>query len=65
MMRSPTLIGTFVLLFVIADGCTSVKRYKSATYKGEDQTLVDMSLFGTRLGDPDPALTGKSRGRVL
>lgn len=30
-------------------GCTSVKRFKSANYKGVDHSLVDMTLFGASL----------------
>lgn len=31
------------------DGCSSVKRFKSAAYKGEDNSLVNVDLFNTRL----------------
>lgn len=31
------------------DGCSTVKRYKSASWKGEDNSLVNMELFGARL----------------
>ncbi len=41
------MIATTMLLLV--DGCSSVKRYKSASWKGEDNSLVNMELFGARL----------------
>ena len=46
------LIAGSLLLFTIT-GCTTVKRFKTADYKGEDNSLVDVELFNTRLsGEP-------------
>ena len=41
------LAGPVLLLF--ASSCTSVKRFKSAEYKGSDNALVDVELFSSRL----------------
>ncbi len=49
-----------LIVLVIASGCTSVKRFKSASYKGEDHSLVDMELFGTRLERPGQVQDGKN-----
>ena len=48
------------ILLVIASGCTSVKRFKSATYKGQDDSLVDMALFGARLDAPGVEMKGRN-----
>lgn len=37
------------LLLYLFTGCTSAKRFKSASFIGEDNTLVDMELFGAEL----------------
>lgn len=42
------------MLFIL-NGCTSVKRFKSAAYKGADSKLVEVELFHTRLSG-EPAL---------
>ena len=47
------LFAGSVLLFSLC-GCTSVKRFKTAAYKGEDNRLVEVDLFHTRLS-ADPA----------
>lgn len=41
------IAGALVLLTIAA--CTSVKRFKSVDYKGEDNTLVDVELFNARI----------------
>jgi hypothetical protein len=41
------LAGTVLLLLL--SSCTSVKRFKSAEYKGADNALVDVELFSSRL----------------
>ena len=53
------LLSGFLLLIIIA-GCTSVKRYKSATWVGEDNSLVDMDLFGARLSPQGSEVMEKS-----
>ncbi len=53
------LIAGSILIFIVS-GCTSVKRFKSATYKGEDDSLVDMALFGARLDPPGQEAEGKN-----
>ena len=52
MIKKNFLITGLLLLFTIC-GCTTVKRFKTAEYKGEDNKLVDVELFNARLsGDP-------------
>jgi len=41
------LAGALLLLTIAA--CTSVKRFKSVDYKGEDNSLVDVELFNARI----------------
>jgi len=48
MIKKTFLITGSLLLFTIC-GCTTVKRFKTAEYKGEDNKLVDVELFHTRL----------------
>ncbi|MEN8202726.1 MAG: hypothetical protein ABFS28_09040 [Bacteroidota bacterium] len=45
------LLSVSLLLFIVS-GCSSVKRHKSAEWKGQDNSLVDMELFGASLGNP-------------
>lgn len=59
-MKILTHLSAGLFLILLFSSCTSVKRYKSADYKGEDHTLVDMSLFGTSLDRPSIDHTGKS-----
>ncbi len=56
-MKKLSLLLTGILLLFSITGCTSVKRFKSVSYKGQDNTLVDMELFGSRLtmNDVEPA----------
>lgn len=54
MKKPPQLLSVNVWVFVtviilLVNGCSSVKRYKSASWKGEDNSLVNMELFGARL----------------
>jgi len=48
MKRHLFLVAGPLIIFLFT-GCTSVKRFKSADYISEDNTLVDMKLFGARL----------------
>ncbi len=48
MSKTKVLLTGSLLLFTLC-GCTSVKRFKTAEYKGEDNSLVDVELFNTRL----------------
>jgi hypothetical protein len=57
-MKFISLIGAG--LIILSSGCTSVKRFRSASYRGEDPDLVDMELFGTRLEPPGDPGAGKS-----
>jgi len=50
-MRKLSFLMTGFILLLIISSCTSVKRFKSAAYKGEDDTLVLVELFNTRLSD--------------
>lgn len=48
-MKKPPRLLSILLLLSFATGCSSVKRYKSATWMEEDNTLVNMELFGATL----------------
>jgi len=48
-MRKSIFLITGVLLLFVLNSCTTVKRFKSAEYKGEDNKLVNVELFNTRL----------------
>jgi hypothetical protein len=53
-MKTRSFTWMVVIVLMINSGCTTVKRYKSASFRGEDHTLVDISLFGTALDDLSP-----------
>ena len=59
-MKTFILPRAGLLLLVIIAGCTSVKRFKSAEYKGEDNALVDMNLFGSSLDQSAPEPPGRN-----
>lgn len=59
-MKNPAKISAWLLLFFLLFSCTSVKRFKSASYKGEDHGLVDMELFEATLDDPNGGVAGKN-----
>ena len=48
-MRNFILLLAGLVLLLFASSCTSVKRFKSADYKGADNALVDVELFSSRL----------------
>lgn len=48
-MRNKILLLAGLLLLLLVSACTSVKRFKSASYKGTDNALVDVELFSSRL----------------
>lgn len=49
-----------LLILSLVSGCTSVKRFKSADYKGQDNSLVEMSLFSARLDQQLPDRSGQN-----
>jgi len=52
MMRKYAFLIGSISLFIIT-GCTSVRRFKTADYKGVDNSLVEVTLFNARLlGEP-------------
>lgn len=59
-MKILTLTLAAMVLLMSGTACTSVKRFKSATYKGEDLALVDMALFGASLDALDSETAGKN-----
>lgn len=59
-MKSLTLPCAGLLLLALFSGCTSVKRFKSVQYKGEDNSLVDMALFGASLNQEGQEAMGKN-----
>jgi hypothetical protein len=48
MSKFSFLLSGSLLLFIMT-GCTTVKRFKTAQFSGEDNTLVDVELFNARL----------------
>jgi hypothetical protein len=53
MMRKYAFLITGSLLLFIITGCTTVRRFKTADYKGVDNSLVEVTLFNARLsGEP-------------
>jgi len=48
------------LLLLLVSGCSSVKRHKSAEWKGQDNSLVDMDLFGASLEHPAGELADRN-----
>lgn len=59
MKKLPILLSGILLLSIIS-GCSSVKRFKSVSYKAQDNTLVDMDLFGSRLTMDETAAVEKN-----
>ena len=59
MKKLSPLLAVFLLLF-FTTGCTSVKRYKSAIWKEQDNSLVDMELFGARLTQPGSEVSDRN-----
>jgi hypothetical protein len=52
-MRKYAFLITGSLSLFIITGCTTVRRFKAAEYKGVDNSLVEVTLFNTRLlGEP-------------
>jgi len=51
-MKKPSLLLSVCLLLFLTAGCSSVKRHKSAQWKAQDNSLVDMELFGASLEHP-------------
>lgn len=59
MKKAPLLFsGLFILLLLT--GCTSLKRYRSATFKARDNTLAGMDLFGYQLTPSGTSPAGKN-----
>jgi hypothetical protein len=48
-MRNKILLLGGLLFLLFSSSCTSVKRFKSADYKGTDNALVDVKLHSSRL----------------
>ncbi len=59
-MKNLITPGVALLIIILITGCTKVKRFKSADYKGVDHSLVDMSLFGASLDQPISQAEGLS-----
>jgi hypothetical protein len=59
-MRTFSFLFTGLLLLFALTACTSVKRFKSVEYKGEDNTLVDVELFSARISDDPVAVKEKN-----
>lgn len=54
-MRTFNFLLSGAILLLTLTACTSVKRFRSADFKGEDNSLVDVELFNTRLS-PEPGM---------
>jgi len=48
-MRNKILLLAGLLFLLFGSSCTTVKRFKSADYKGTDNALVDVELYNSRL----------------
>lgn len=59
MRKISFLIAGTVLLFTLCR-CTTVKRFKTADYKGTDKELVDVELFNTQLSAESAGITEKN-----
>jgi len=59
-MRKFSFLIAWVLLLLAITACTSVKRFKSVEYKGEDNSLVDVELFNARISDEAVAVREKN-----
>lgn len=53
------LLAGFLMLLTIS-ACTSVKRFKTVAYKGEDNSLVDVELFNARISAEPAELRQKN-----
>lgn len=59
-MKKPSLLLSVCILLFVVSACSSVKRYNSAEWKGQDNSLVDMELFGARLEQTYSETAGKN-----
>ena len=59
-MKKLSLLLSATLLLLFVTGCTSVKRFRSAAYISQDNSLVDMDLFGSRLTTGGIELSGRN-----
>lgn len=59
-MRKKYILIAGAVLLCSLGGCTSVKRFKSAEYKGTDNALVEVDLFHTRLSTEGPVIEEKN-----
>ena len=51
-MKNPALLLCGGCMLLIQMSCTSVKRFKTASYQSEDNSLVQVDLYSTQLTDP-------------
>jgi hypothetical protein len=58
-MKAKKLISLALLCWLIFS-CTSLRRYNSAEICGTDNSLADVSLFGLKLADANPAPSAKT-----
>ena len=59
-MRKFSFLIAGLLLLLTITACTSVKRFKSVEYKGEDNSLVEVELFNARISDEPVAVREKN-----
>jgi hypothetical protein len=60
MMKKFNFLFTGILLLLAVGACTSVKRFKTVAYNGEDNSLVDVELFSARISDDPVAVKEKN-----
>jgi hypothetical protein len=53
-MRKVISLLTGALFLLTITACSTLKRFKTAQYKGEDNSLVDVALYNTRLSGDFP-----------
>jgi hypothetical protein len=51
-MKKLLVLLSGVWLLILLSGCTSVKRFKSVTWEGVDNSLVEVELFSAKMTDP-------------
>jgi hypothetical protein len=58
-MRINGFLPAGAILLALLAGCSTARRFRSASYQGVDHTLVEADLFGTRLQSGQQTPTGR------
>ncbi|MDF1575218.1 MAG: hypothetical protein P1P86_08525 [Bacteroidales bacterium] len=59
-MKKPALLITGAIFLIAVSGCTSVKRFRTAEFKGMDNHLADVELFNASLSAEPAAIQEKN-----